>query len=477
MKILDQILLNKYLNNDTSYQLARYISIILIFLFILFFFLFFIDYETISMQILIPIVLSITVISLTLIKLGYLSITVPFFLITINIISTVIVFSLNYFTLYEVYMISTFQLIILFISTLITNNKFYAFSMSIIGVFTLIIHLFFRGLVLAKEIVYSNFEDYIVSAALIALSGYLLSRIIVQKQKMTEKIKEDLKKSEESNKKLGEAYDKLEELQETMVQAEKMRSIGSLAAGMAHEINNPLAGVVQGAQAVANRLMSDTAANKAAAEKAGVDLKSLRNFMTERKIFSQLEYIKSSGNRASDIVNSILSFARKDGQRSSHNITLLIKKSLLLAEKDYYPVNKCSFKEIEIIEKYENNLPLVPCDSGKIQQALLNIFKNGAEAMCGQITGSATTESPKFTIIITALEGIIRIVIENNGPGIDPKIHKDIFNPFFTTNPEGKGIGLGLAVAYFIITETHSGSLSVLSIKDSGVKFIIELPV
>ena len=97
--------------------------------------------------------------------------------------------------------------------------------------------------------------------------------------------------------------------------------------------------------------------------------------------------------------------------------------------------------------------------------------------MCGLVAGSATTESPKFTIIITALEGSIKIVIENNGSHIDSKTQKNIFDPFFTNKPEGYGRGLGLAVAYFIVTQTHSGSLTVTSKENQGTKFIIELPV
>ena len=116
----------------------------------------------------------------------------------------------------------------------------------------------------------------------------------------------------------------------------------------------------------------------------------------------------------------------------------------------------------------------MPCEGAKIQQVLLNVFRNGAQAM--QEEG---VENPVF-IVRTKFEKERQMVcmeIEDNGPGMDEKTRKRIFEPFYTTKPSGVGTGLGLSVSYFIITENHGGEMSVESTLGSGAKFIIRLPL
>ncbi len=118
-------------------------------------------------------------------------------------------------------------------------------------------------------------------------------------------------------------------------------------------------------------------------------------------------------------------------------------------------------------------MPPAPCEGAKIQQVLLNILRNGAQAM-----QEAGTESPLF-IVRTRLEKsrkMVRLEIEDNGPGMDEATRKRVFEPFYTTKPTGEGTGLGLSVSYFIITENHHGEMNVESNPGSGAKFIIRLP-
>jgi len=119
-------------------------------------------------------------------------------------------------------------------------------------------------------------------------------------------------------------------------------------------------------------------------------------------------------------------------------------------------------------------MPLVPCEAAKIQQVLLNIFKNGAQAM-----QEASIEKPIFIVRVSYEEvpKTASIEIEDNGPGMDEKTRKRIFEPFFTTKPVGIGTGLGLSVSYFIITENHGGTMAVESTLGHGAKFIIHLPL
>ena len=266
-------------------------------------------------------------------------------------------------------------------------------------------------------------------------------------------------------------------IEEMMIQSEKMLSVGGLAAGMAHEINNPLAGILQTAEVLASRLGHnlDIPASRKAADAAGTTMEAIESFMELRGIPRMLKAIRESGSRVAAIVDNMLSFARKsDATVSSHSLEELIDKTLELAATDYDLKKNYDFKLIEIDREYAGNLPAIPCEAAKIQQVLLNILRNGAQAM-----QQGGTEKPGF-VIRTRLEqerNMACIEIEDNGPGMDKVISKRVFEPFFTTKPIGVGTGLGLSVAYFIITENHGGEMSVETTPGHGAKFIITLPV
>ncbi|MBI9044061.1 MAG: PAS domain S-box protein [Anaerolineaceae bacterium] len=167
-------------------------------------------------------------------------------------------------------------------------------------------------------------------------------------------------------------------IEEMMVQSEKMLSIGGLAAGMAHEINNPLAGIIQTTNVLANRMGAkpNLPANLKAAENAGTDMESIRRYIEARNIPRMIKTINESGQRVSEIVNNMLSFARKSEDKStSENIGELIDQTLELAATDYNVKMQYDFKLISIIKEFSVNLPKVYCEKGKIQQVLLNIEK------------------------------------------------------------------------------------------------------
>jgi len=266
-------------------------------------------------------------------------------------------------------------------------------------------------------------------------------------------------------------------LEETLIQNEKMLSVGGLAAGMAHEINNPLAGVIQNAGLLANRLTdTNMPANIQAAEASGTSMEIISNFMEAREIPQIVNAIVDSGSRMAEIVDNMLSFARKGNSSfSTHDPALLMDKTLNIAATDYDLKKHYDFKSITIEKEYESDLPFIPCEGGKIQQVLLNIFNNGAQAMS---ENSAGTES-KFIIRLSREKkaDMLRMEIQDNGPGMDPGVKKRIFEPFFTTKPVGIGTGLGLSVSYFIITKNHKGTLHVVSQPGKGSRFIIRLPL
>ena len=269
-------------------------------------------------------------------------------------------------------------------------------------------------------------------------------------------------------------------LEEMMVQSEKMMSVGGLAAGMAHEINNPLAGMIQTAYVVNDRMTNlDLAANKREAEKLGITMNTIRDFMIARGIPKMMNNIRESGTRAAKIVSNMLSFSRKSNSSFSvHKPVELLDQIVSLANTDYDLKKKYDFRKIEIIREYEENLPLILCEPSKIQQVLLNILLNGAEAMQDSLGKYGVKRMYFILRLIHEKENnVLRIEIEDNGPGMDEKTRKRAFEPFFTTKSTNRGTGLGLSVSYFIITETHDGTMTVESNPGIGTKFIIRLPI
>lgn len=263
-------------------------------------------------------------------------------------------------------------------------------------------------------------------------------------------------------------------MKEMIVQSEKMLSVGGLAAGMAHEINNPLAGILQNVSVLTNRLTGDLPANHKAAEAVGTSLSAIRKYLELRKLPDMLENIRNSGRMAADIVKNMLSFARKsEKMESSHDIGVLLNQTLDLLKTDFDMKKHYDFKQIRIVRDYEDAVEPVPCEASKLQQVFMNILKNGAEAM---INAKDISAQPAFILRIQDDGAWVRVEIEDNGPGIRKEIQRRIFEPFFTTKPTGKGTGLGLSISYFIVTENHGGEISVGDAQGGGTRFVIRLP-
>lgn len=264
-------------------------------------------------------------------------------------------------------------------------------------------------------------------------------------------------------------------IEEMMIQSEKMLSVGGLAAGMAHEINNPLGVIMQASQNVLRRVSPDLPANEQAARDCGTTLSAVRSYLERREVLTFLEDIRQSGQRSAQIVSNMLSFSRKaDGAGTPADMAELLDRTVSLAESDYDLKKSYDFRQIEMVREYEQGMPMAVCQPSKIQQVFLNILRNGAEAMRAD---SSEGRRPRFTLRIRRDGVMVRVEIEDNGPGMDEATRKRVFEPFFTTKSPGSGTGLGLSVSYFIITEDHGGTMYVESSPGAGTNFIIRLPL
>ncbi len=263
--------------------------------------------------------------------------------------------------------------------------------------------------------------------------------------------------------------------EEMMVQSEKMASVGGLAAGMAHEINNPLGGIMMGAQNIQRRLSKNIGKNYEVAAEVGTSLDAIAAYMEKRSVYKMLSGILEMGHRASDIVSNMLNFSRKSDSRvSSVQVNDILDNTLELAANDYNLKKHYDFRHIQIVRDYAEPLPEITCIRTEIQQVLLNLLKNAAQAIAGK---TYINEQPTIHIRTRRKDQMACIEIEDNGPGMDETTRKRIFEPFFTTKEVGLGTGLGLSVSYFIISNNHGGSMQVFTRAGKGTTFIIKLPL
>jgi len=274
---------------------------------------------------------------------------------------------------------------------------------------------------------------------------------------------------------LEQTYLQLKTSQTQLLQSEKMASVGRLSAGVAHEINNPLAGIMQNADVLSRRLSSDTLANNRAAEEAGTTLASIQSYIDARDVPKMIGRIHESGQKAAGIVSKLQNFTRLNHEAiAKYDLGDLLDRSIDLAYSESGLTKKCNFRNIKIVREYAKSLPPVLCDRGIVEQIFLNILRNGAEAMLV----NDSDKPPRFLLRVKydAEERMVRIEIEDNGHGMSGETCQKIFDPFFTTKEVGAGTGLGLAVLYFVITENYRGEVNVESQLGQGTKIIVRFP-
>jgi two-component system NtrC family sensor kinase len=242
-----------------------------------------------------------------------------------------------------------------------------------------------------------------------------------------------------SQSKLKSAVETLKNTQAQLIQSEKLSAVGEFVAGVAHELNNPLAAVMGFSE-------------------------MLKNDQVDEKHRRHVELIFKSAERCQKIVQSLLSFARREKpERKPVQPNKLIEDVL---EMVAYPLRTSNVK---VISHLLPKLPLILADGHQIQQVVLNIINNARQAI------ETHQGSGRITLTTNSDLRVIRIVIHDNGPGISPENLRRIFDPFFTTKEVGKGTGLGLSLCYGIIHE-HGGNIIAESRPGEGATFTIELP-
>ena len=273
---------------------------------------------------------------------------------------------------------------------------------------------------------------------------------------------------------LEQAFAELQQAQTRLIQTEKMSSLGQLVAGVAHEINNPVSfiyGNVKPAIRYASSLIAllnqyqDHYPNPP--DEIAVELEDLDFEFIAEDLPKLMASIKLGAERIRQIVSSLRTFSRKDeAEKKLVNVhdgldsTLMILSHRLKAQPS---------REAIAVHKNYGQLPQIVCYAGQLNQVFMNVLSNAIDAL-------EETVNPTLTIS-TAVEGErLMVQIVDNGPGMTEKVRSQIFNPFFTTKPIGRGTGMGLSISYQIVTERHGGSLTCDSEIDKGTTFIIKIP-
>lgn len=265
-------------------------------------------------------------------------------------------------------------------------------------------------------------------------------------------------------------------VEEMVFQGEKLLSVSGLAAGMAHEMNNPLGGIVQGVQNIRRRLSADLPKNAKVAEDVGLDFAVLERYLEERQINPIMNDIMEAGGRVSAIVKRLLRFARETGrsEKAYTDVAVLLDEALELAMLDYDLKKVYAIRDIDIKRDFSPGVPTVQCVVPDIEQVLLNVLRNAAQWLRKREEGA----EPACIALRTAIDGdFARIDIEDNGPGMDAETQQRAFEPFFTRHETGEGAGLGLAVSFFIVHDEHKGRMTIDAEPGRGTKVSLWLPL
>jgi len=240
-----------------------------------------------------------------------------------------------------------------------------------------------------------------------------------------------------------------------LIRASRLAELGEMAAGFAHEINNPLQ-IIKNEQALMDMILSELK-----------DEGQLKPSESLAELEDSMRQINIQITRCADITQAILKFGR---QREAVPEDLDIKS--FIPEIVNMVANKASVNGIELSQEYSTEIPLIRVDSGQLQQVLINLFNNAIDAII------AKHGSKGGKIVISAQpteDGKVRILVSDNGCGITQENQRKIFSPFYTTKPVGKGTGLGLSVCYGIV-DNMGGTIEVESEKGVGTTFMIILP-
>jgi signal transduction histidine kinase len=238
---------------------------------------------------------------------------------------------------------------------------------------------------------------------------------------------------------LKERESSLKKAQHALVQSEKMAAVGTLSAGLAHEVKNPLSAVLGYAQL------------------------SKRKLEQPEALKQHLDTIETETRRCNEIIGNLMQFSRLEkGEYSEISVNEVVQKSIAIVD------HQLSLKDVRIDSELAADIPSISGNANQLQQVLMNLMINAQQAI-GE-------EGGRVNLATFIDEDSVYIAVSDSGPGIDEDVAAKVFEPFYTTKPAGQGTGLGLSVTYGIIQD-HGGDISVKRAENGGAKFVVKLPL
>jgi signal transduction histidine kinase len=297
----------------------------------------------------------------------------------------------------------------------------------------------FLGIVLPRTF-YSPYTDPLVRPLLFVLFAAFLGILTAMLIGALEKEEKAHAELNIAHQELSTYVQQLKESQEQLIQAEKLTSLGQMAASIAHEINNPLAGVLVYTQLLSKKVAGDT--------------------LKEEEALDYLSKMESEVSRCSRIIRNLLDFARQtEPTLRLVDIHQVIEQVLAMVG------HQAQLQNVEVVKDFSPSLPKVMADFDQLQQIFTNLTLNAIQAM---------PDGGRLTIHSSVVDGEVMIDVQDTGCGISKENMGKLFTPFFTTKAKGKGVGLGLAVVHGII-ERHKGRIKVQSEVGKGTTFSVYL--
>jgi signal transduction histidine kinase len=278
--------------------------------------------------------------------------------------------------------------------------------------------------------------------------GELARSFDVMRIRLKQALEEINQFTESLEMKIRDRTDQLKVAHQKLLHSDRLSALGQLSASVAHEINNPVSGVLNLAMLLQRIMKPD-----------GIPKERVEEY---RKYLAQIVHETA---RVGRIVQDLLAFSRRSKPfRSKVDFNGIIRSTVNLLD------HKFKLLGVRIDQQLQSDLPMVYCDGSQMQQVVLNLIMNAAEAAQGKKDGCVTVST-----LVSGSDHALKFLVADNGEGISEEHMAKIFSPFFTTKGEGKGVGLGLAVVFGII-EAHKGDIDVKSSVHHGSVFTVTIP-
>ena len=309
------------------------------------------------------------------------------------------------------------------------------------------VHIPVQRLIQGTREVSAGNLDYTITYPVKDEIGILAGSFNLMTRDLKQAKEEITTRSNQLEERVKQKTDELERTQQRNLQIEKMASLGQLSATVAHELNNPMAGILTYSKLIQKKIQKDTLTPE-----------------EKQQVIKYLKMIEGESQRSGEIVKNMLLFSRQEAvDKQPRNLNQIIEGSVELIQ------HHLKLNNIELKMNLQSDLPQVKLDENQIKQALLALYVNAVEAM--EDSGILTVRSQW-----RKADRVVSIYISDNGHGIPEKVREQIFEPFFTTKNAVKGVGLGLSAVYAIV-QKHNGDIAFESEIDKGTTFRIDFPL